>query len=591
MKRKKKVLIIIGVLAAVAVGVMVFRPRDTGTAAFPVELSPLQKTTLRSTISTNGNVESTDSVNVYTNLTYPVKEILVEVGDHVNEGDVLCVLDSEDLQQQIKQQQISISTASANNQQQIETNQKRYDDAMETLNAGLNTDLNTAQQNVDDAKRRMDNAQKDLDDAKAKLDSNLNTELISAQSAYDTASTELGRAEKALKDRRNELGSYYTDLERDYREALKKYERAVKNDDDDVEELKADVLELKQSLAEAEDEADALYMSGTQTLSIEQLRRNVTDAQQAYDTAKQSLDAAKKAVNDQLGTYETEFTAAKDAYNNALKAQKATQAAVTHGLEDDLQAIETSKLSADDRAQREELKNMQDRLSKCTVTAPASGTITAVYATEGAAPNGVLFQIENTDALQVDVKIKEYDVNSLKPNMAAIIKADATGDEEYDGYLEKISPSAVRTPETAEVANTANTKDVEFDATVVVSSKETNLRIGMTARADIITEQKDNVFAVPYDAISTAADGSSVVYTVKAQEDGSMVAEAVPVTLGLETDYEVEISGTGLVEGMQIISDGKQIQPGMPVSTMPGAGVLPQDAAGSTAGEEVVADE
>ena len=161
----------------------------------------------------------------------------------------------------------------------------------------------------------------------------------------------------------------------------------------------------------------------------------------------------------------------------------------------------------------------------------------AVYATEGAAPNGVLFQIENTDALQVDVKIKEYDVNSLKPNMAAIIKADATGDEEYDGYLEKISPSAVRTPETAEAANTANTKDVEFDATVVVSSKETNLRIGMTARADIITEQKDNVFAVPYDAISTAADGSSVVYTVKAQEDGSMVAEAVPVTLGLETDY------------------------------------------------------
>ena len=55
---------------------------------------------------------------------------------------------------------------------------------------------------------------------------------------------------------------------------------------------------------------------------------------------------------------------------------------------------------------------------------------------------------------------------------------------------------AVRTPETAEAANTANTKDVEFDATVVVSSKETNLRIGMTARADIITEQKDNVFAV-----------------------------------------------------------------------------------------------
>ena len=581
MKRKKKVLIVIGVLAAVAVGVMVFRPTDTGTIALPVELSPLQKTTLRSTISTNGNVESTDSVNVYTNLTYPVKDILVEVGDHVNEGDVLCVLDSEDLQQQITQKQLSLATASANNQQQIETNQKKYDDAMETLNAGLNTELNTAQQNVNDAKRKVDQAQKDLDAAKSKLDSNLNTELISAQSAYDTASTALGRAEKALKDRRNELGSYYSDLERDYEEALKKYERAVKNDDDDVEELKADVLECKQALTDAENEADALYMKGTETLSVDQLRRNVTDAQQAYDTAKQNLDAAKKAVDDQLGTYETELTTAKDAYNNALKAQKATQTAVTHGLEDNLQAIETSKLSADDRVQREELKNLQEQLGKCTVTAPVSGTITAVYATEGASQSGVMFQIENTDALQVDVKIKEYDVNTVKPNMAAIIKADATGDDEYEGYLEKVSPTAVRTPESTDGNNTANSKDVEFDATVVVSSKETGLRIGMTARADIVTEQKENVFAVPYDAISTAADGSSVVYTVKEQEDGTTIAEAVPVTMGLETDYEVEISGDLLTEGMQIISDSKQIQPGMPVSAMPAAGVLPQDTAGS----------
>ena len=581
MKRKKKVLIVIGVLAAVAVGVMVFRPTDTGTIALPVELSPLQKTTLRSTISTNGNVESTDSVNVYTNLTYPVKDILVEVGDHVNEGDVLCVLDSEDLQQQITQKQLSLATDSANNQQQIETNQKKSDDAMETLNAGLNTELNTAQQNVNDAKRKVDQAQKDLDAAKSKLDSNLNTELISAQSAYDTASTALGRAEKALKDRRNELGSYYSDLERDYEEALKKYERAVKNDDDDVEELKADVLECKQALTDAENEADALYMKGTETLSVDQLRRNVTDAQQAYDTAKQNLDAAKKAVDDQLGTYETELTTAKDAYNNALKAQKATQTAVTHGLEDNLQAIETSKLSADDRVQREELKNLQEQLGKCTVTAPVSGTITAVYATEGASPSGVMFQIENTDALQVDVKIKEYDVNTVKPNMAAIIKADATGDDEYEGYLEKVSPTAVRTPESTDGNNTANSKDVEFDATVVVSSKETGLRIGMTARADIVTEQKENVFAVPYDAISTAADGSSVVYTVKEQEDGTTIAEAVPVTMGLETDYEVEISGDLLTEGMQIISDSKQIQPGMPVSAMPAAGVLPQDTAGS----------
>lgn len=584
MKKKKIVLIAIGVLAAAAVGFMFFRPSGGETMALPVELSPLQKTTLRSTISTSGNVESTNSVNVYSTQSYPIKDILVKVGDHVNEGDVLCVLDSKELQDQIKQKQLALSTSGANNQQQIKSSQKKYDDAMETLNAGLNTDLNTAQQSVDDAKRKVDTAQKDLNEAKARLDSNLNTELISAQSSFETAETALGRAEKALKDRRNELGNYYSDLERDYQKALKEYERAVKKDDDDVEEKKADVLQLKQDLADAENEADALYMKGTENLSIDQLRRNVTDAQQAYDTAKQSLDAAKKAVNDQLGTYETGLTTAKDAYNNALKSQKAAQTAVTHGLEDDLQSIETNKLSADDRAAREELKTLQENLGKCTVTAPVSGTITAVYAVEGAAPNGVLFEVENTDTLQIDVKIKEYDVNTIKPNMAAIIKADATGDIEYEGYLEKVAPTAVKTQASAEAKDTATNKDVEFDATILVSSKETGLRIGMTANADIVTEQKENVFAVPYDAIATAADGSSVIYTVKPQADGTTIAEAVPITMGLETDYEVEITGAGLTEGMQIISDGKQIQPGMPVTSMPNAGVQSGAAAAGQGG-------
>lgn len=578
---KKKVLIIVGVLAAVAVGAMFLRPQNTGPMAMPVELSPLQKTTLRSTVSTSGNVESTDAVNVYSNLTYPIKNIMVEVGDHINAGDVLCLLDSDDLQQSIKQKQLSLASAKATSEQQIKSSQKKYNDEKSNVEEGLNTQLNTAQQTVNDAKLSVDNAQKDLDNAKANLSANLNAEQISAQSAFETAETALGRAEQALKDRRNELGSYYDSLKKDYDKALKAYEKAVKNKSDDEEELKADLLEAKEALAEAESEADSLYMKGTPSLSITQLRQNVTDAQQAYDTAKKNLDAVQKSVNTQLETFETNLSKAKDTYNNALKAEKAAQAAVTQGLENSLQAVESSKLSADDRAAREELKNMQSKLENCTVTAPVSGTITAVYAIEGASPSGVMFVIENTDALQLDVKIKEYDVNIIQPNMPAIIKADATGDGEFEGYLEKVAPTAVKTPlGDSGKSDAANTKDVEFDATVIVSSKDTGLRIGMTARADIVTEQKDGVFAVPYDALAMAADGSTVVYTVKTQEDGSSVAEAIPVTQGLETDYEVEISGEGLTEGMLLIADGKQVQPGMAVSVMPDAAAMGQTPAG-----------
>ena len=60
----------------------------------------LKTETLRNKISATGVVESTESKNVYSTLTYPVKSINVKVGDTVSAGDVLCVIDSEDLEQQ-----------------------------------------------------------------------------------------------------------------------------------------------------------------------------------------------------------------------------------------------------------------------------------------------------------------------------------------------------------------------------------------------------------------------------------------------------------------------------------------------------------
>ncbi|MFR2590487.1 MAG: biotin/lipoyl-binding protein [Ruthenibacterium lactatiformans] len=48
-------------------------------------------------ITVTGTVESGSVANVTTSLSYPVKEIFVQVGDTVSEGDVICTLDSSDL--------------------------------------------------------------------------------------------------------------------------------------------------------------------------------------------------------------------------------------------------------------------------------------------------------------------------------------------------------------------------------------------------------------------------------------------------------------------------------------------------------------
>ena len=53
-------------------------------------------------VDVTGTVESQEVVNVTTSLAYPVDEIKVEVGDHVKKGDVLCKINTDDIDEKIE---------------------------------------------------------------------------------------------------------------------------------------------------------------------------------------------------------------------------------------------------------------------------------------------------------------------------------------------------------------------------------------------------------------------------------------------------------------------------------------------------------
>ena len=71
-----------------------------------------------------------------------------------------------------------------------------------------------------------------------------------------------------------------------------------------------------------------------------------------------------------------------------------------------------------------------------------SGTVTAVYASVGASGSGLLFVIEDTQALIVKTTVKGYDIGSVKVGMPAAIKSDATGEREIMGTVLSIAPAA-----------------------------------------------------------------------------------------------------------------------------------------------------
>lgn len=203
------------------------------------------------------------------------------------------------------------------------------------------------------------------------------------------------------------------------------------------------------------------------------------------------------------------------------------------------------------------------------VKATTSGTITAMNAVKGNPANGELFTIEDTNDLKVRGKVKEADLNHIHENMPVLVKADATGDKVFPGNLTKIAPTAIKSEATT--ASTTATK-AEFEVEIDLPADTSGLKIGMTSRLSIVSEERADVFSVPFEALVVNDSGQTSIYIAKENpvEQGSYTVEAIPVTTGLETDSLIEIAGDQLSEGLAIISQPQTVSPGMAVSVEAG---------------------
>lgn len=199
------------------------------------------------------------------------------------------------------------------------------------------------------------------------------------------------------------------------------------------------------------------------------------------------------------------------------------------------------------------------------VKATTNGTITAMSAVKGNPANGELFTIEDTNDLKVRGKVKEADLNHIHENMPVLVKSDATGDKIFPGNLTKIAPTAIKNESTT--ASSTATK-AEFEVEVDLPVDVTGLKIGMTTRLNIVSEERADVFCVPFEALVVDDAGRTSIYIAKENpvEQGSYTVEAIPVTTGLETDSLIEIASDQLSEGLAIISQPQTISPGMAVS-------------------------
>ena len=170
---KKGIAAAVIALAAVGViGIIISRSASANAdMSNMVSTVPVTRGSLKQTLKLSAVLEGTDSTEVSSNLHYEVKELFVKEGDKVTKGQLLAVVDSDELSRRVQSSNGSVSLIEAQNSETLKDRQVSYDRA----------------------KIALDNAQKDYNDKKTLYDAGAvsDKELKSAKDALELAQREI----------------------------------------------------------------------------------------------------------------------------------------------------------------------------------------------------------------------------------------------------------------------------------------------------------------------------------------------------------------------------------------------------------------
>lgn len=283
------------------------------------------------------------------------------------------------------------------------------------------------------------------------------------------------------------------------------------------------------------------------------LDEGLSEAAVTYAQAR--LDAAEAILDAKVYAYDTEEVAiAKMQVEAAEKAEAQAQKSLGRLAEEialeELQ-VETAKDSVEQARQsvelaresaklaQQSLKQAQKNLDEATITAPFDGVVASVDAEEGdtVSTTTTIVYLVDPKSVELIVEVDEMDIPGVRLNQETVISIDALPDVPFKGRVTSIYP--VSTTVSGVVMY-----NVKINLDVPDNSE---LKIGMSASADIIIDKRSNVLLVPSQAIAKDSQGKQVVKVMVNKQ----IQERL-VVAGISNDSETEIV-SGLSEGETVV--------------------------------------
>jgi HlyD family secretion protein len=302
-------------------------------------------------------------------------------------------------------------------------------------------------------------------------------------------------------------------------------------------------------------------------LDKEQLRARVAEA-------RANLQAAQAAVESAQATYERNkvdaegpdlpFLKSTVERNRKLAAEGVVSASTLDdadkayqlGLNKQMSAqrylavsrAEIARNKAQVAQMQAALDSAEQDLSNSTIVSPMDGLVLSRDVEVGDAVSSILIlgsqatlvmTLGDVSEVYVKGKVDEADISKVYMGQRARIVVESLKDKKFEGKVTKISPMGVE-------------KDnvTTFEVKVSIQNPAGELKANMTANAEIILEEKQNVLQLPEAAVVYDKDRHTFVETpAPGAKTGK---QKLPVTLGISNGVKTELI-SGLKEGQQVV--------------------------------------
>ncbi len=307
-------------------------------------------------------------------------------------------------------------------------------------------------------------------------------------------------------------------------------------------------------LAEAAiDAAWGSYLSVEQSISGE----DISSADLAYQQAQERVEGVRverdriggqfggdsnewEAANARLGeaTFQAEIARLQAqqlrtanqpqlnaAYAGVIQAQRELERVKAGPSEIELNSAENAITQAENQLERTETT-----FSRTTLEAPFDGVISALNAEIGGlvAPGLTVVELTDISPLRLTVQVDEIDIDLVEVGQPVRVVLDALPDTTFPATVTDIAP-----------LGTPSGGIVTYDVGVALDVNDPRVRVGMTAEATVIINEKTDVLNVPNLYVRRQRGGEQASVTVL-REDNTL--EDVLITLGIQGRESSEIT-------------------------------------------------